>query len=115
MKTPVHRRVVLVLPMSIESNRLKLSGIFEYMRTHAQWEKAGFWEDPHMGDPDFYYRKVEPLVIALNKEVKLLADGPDEATFERLWNERLETFAEFTLTVDALRRQWLEQELEQDF
>ena len=38
MKTPVHRRVVLVLPMSIESNRLKLSGIFEYMRTHARWE-----------------------------------------------------------------------------
>ena len=87
----------------------------EFKRVNAQWEKAGFWEDPHMGDPDFYYRKVEPLVIALNKEVKLLADGPDEATFERLWNERLETFAEFTLTVDALRRQWLEQELEQDF
>lgn len=81
----------------------------DFKKANAKWENAGFWEDPHMGDPDFYYKEVEPLVMALNKDAKALADGPDAETFERLWNERLESWADFILTVNALRVKWLEE------
>lgn len=81
----------------------------DFRKANAKWENVGFWEDPHMGDPVFYYKEVEPFVMELNKDAKALADGPDEATFERLWNERLEQWADFILAVNAMRVKWLEE------
>ncbi len=81
----------------------------DFKKANAKWENAGFWEDPHMGDPTFYYKEVEPFLTALNADAKVLAENPDDATFERLWKDRLEPWADFILAVNALRVAWLEE------
>ena len=108
------RAMKVVFELTPESERairrgLLMEAVGDYRKVRNAWENVCFWEDPHMGDPDFYYRTVEPRILELDQFAKEVEAGAlDDAAVERALAERLEELANFRLAVDALRCDELE-------
>ena len=85
----------------------------DYQSIRSRWENAGFWSDPHMGDPDFWKEIVKPWLAELDEAAKTVTSGEnlDRATVDRLCREHLFDFADFRLALDAKRAAWLKDRL----
>jgi len=80
-------------------------------------EHAGildFWQDPVLGDPEFYKACVEPLVEKLDTLEPLVKPGMSDADVARVAAGALQGWTNIRYTVDALRRRWLLQRLSHD-
>ena len=77
-------------------------------------ERAGildFWQDPVLGDPEFYQARVKPLVEKLDGFVPVVKPGMSDEDVVRVAAGALQGWANIRYTVDALRRQWLVERL----
>jgi hypothetical protein len=85
----------------------------DYQSIRSQWENAGFWADPHMGDPEFWQEVVKPYLAELDEAAKTVTSGEDldRATVDKLCREHLFDFADFRLALDAKRSAWLKAKL----
>jgi tetratricopeptide (TPR) repeat protein len=73
-------------------------------------EHAGildFWQDPVLGDPEFYEACVKPLVEKLDALEPLVKPGMSDEDVARVAAGALPGWTNLRHTVDALRRQWL--------
>jgi len=107
-------RLVFDLPASARTAILR-HRIFTVLATY-QAEKAtraghagilDFWQDPVLGDPEFYQVRVKPLVEKLDAFVPLVKPGMSDEDVARVEAGALQGWANIRYTVDALRRQWL--------
>ena len=72
-------------------------------------EHAGildFWQDPVLGDPEFYQACVKPLVEKLDALEPLVKPGMSDEDVARVAADALPGWTNLRHTVDALRRQW---------
>jgi len=107
-------RLVFDLPASARTAILR-HRIFTVLATYqaekvTRAEHAGildFWQDPVLGDPEFYQVRVKPLVEKLDALVPLVKPGMSDEDVARVEAGALQGWAKIRYTVDALRRQWL--------
>ena len=83
----------------------------EYRRLRRQWENAGFWSDPHMGDEPFAEAVVKPFLKTLDDAAATVEDtskplAPEQV--DKLFQEMVPQWADFRLKLDALRADYLE-------
>ena len=79
-----------------------------YKRTRGLWENAGFWADPHLGDPEFHDAVVKPFI----EEMDTVADSivktpPSGAKLDKLLEEYIFPLADFGQALDAKRAAYL--------
>ena len=111
-------RLVFDLPASARTAILR-HRIFAVLAAYkaekaTRSEHAGildFWQDPVLGDPEFYQVRVKPLVEKLDAFVPLVKPGMSDEDVARVAAGALPGWANIRFTVDALRRQWLLQRL----
>ncbi len=83
----------------------------EYRRVRRQWENAGFWSDPHMGDEPFAETVVKPFLKTLDDAAATVEDTSKPLTpaqVDQLFQEMVPQWADFRLKLDALRADYLE-------
>ena len=85
----------------------------DYQSVRAQWENAEFWADPHVGDPVFWEQVVKPWLAELDEAAKTVTSGEDlsRAVVDALCAAHLADFADFRLSLDARRANWLRSRL----
>jgi len=111
-------RLVFDLPASARTAILR-HRIFTVLATYqaekaTRAEHAGIldcWQDPVLGDPEFYQVRVKPLVEKLDALVPLVKPGMSDEEIARVAAGALQGWANIRYTVDALRRQWLVERL----
>jgi hypothetical protein len=111
-------RLVFELPASARTAILR-HRIFTVLAAYqaekvTRAEHAGildFWQDPVLGDPEFYQVRVKPLVEKLDALVPLVKPGMSDEDVARVAAGALPGWANIRSTVDALRRQWLVERL----
>jgi len=89
------------------------AAVGEYRRIRRQWENAGFWSDPHLGDESFAERVVKPFLQELDDAAATVEDTSKplaQAEYDRLFKERVPKWADFRLKLDALRANDLEEQ-----
>jgi hypothetical protein len=100
-----------VTPWQRELLRLGLlrQAVGEYGKVRGQFENAEFWEDPHLGDPTFYAKVVEPWLAELDDVAAQVKSGNniDAATVNRLLDKYLFDLADFRLAIDAKRAAYI--------
>ena len=104
-----------VTPWQRDTLRLGLlrQAVSEYGKVRGKFENAEFWVDPHLGDPAFYAKVVEPWLAELDgvaDQVKNVGDL-DAATVNRLLDKYLFDLADFRLAIDAKRASYIRDEL----
>ncbi len=111
-------RLVFDLPASARTAILR-HRIFTVLAAYkaekaTRAEHAGildFWQDPVLGDPEFYQVRVKPLVEKLDALAPLVKPGMSDDDVARVAAGALQGWANIRYTVDALRRQWLVERL----
>ena len=87
----------------------------EYRRVRSIWENAEFWADPHMGDPAFFAKVVQPLLAELDEQAEIASsDKLTKAETDRLFKDYLTKWIDFRLYLDGLRADYLEKGLFQE-
>jgi len=87
------------------------SAVGEYRRIRRQWENAGFWSDPHMGDEPFAEAVVKPFLKTLDEAAAVVEDTSKpltQAQVDQFFKEMVPQWADFRLRLDALRADYLE-------
>ena len=82
-----------------------------YEREKVTWDSGvgiiDFWQDPDLGDADFYAAKMKPLVEELDAAAKALTLEMSDAEVFRYEREVLPKWYDFRFIVADLRRDWL--------
>ena len=82
----------------------------EYLKIRKDWAEVGFWEDVHLGDPDFFREAVLPLIERLDPPADRVVKGiatPEE--IEAYQRDFVADWADFRLALGRLRAAWLEE------
>ena len=84
----------------------------EYLKVRKDWAEVGFWEDVHLGDPDFFREAVLPLIERLDPPADRVVKGvatPEE--LEAYGRDFVADWSDFRLALGRLRAAWLEEGL----
>ena len=104
-----------IAPWQREVLRLGLlrQAVGEYGKVRGQFENAEFWVDPHLGDPEFYAKIVEPWLAELDAVADKVKNGGDldAATVNGLLSKYLFDLADFRLAIDAKRAAYIKDAL----
>ncbi len=104
-----------VTPWQREVLRLGLlrQAVGEYGKVRGKFENAEFWVDPHLGDPTFYAKVVEPWLAELDGVADKVKNGGnlDAATVNGLLAKYLFDLADFRLAIDAKRATYIKDAL----
>ena len=87
------------------------AAVGEYRRVRRQWENAGFWSDPHMGDAPFAEAVVKPFLKTLDAAAATVEDTSKPLTpaqVDQLFQEMVPQWADFRLKLDVRRADYLE-------
>jgi len=86
----------------------------DYLLTRAKWEKADFWDDPHLGDRAFFAAVVKPLTAELDAAAKDFCANEKELSadeVEKLFEVRFVAWAEFAMNVELAREKYVKDAL----
>lgn len=82
----------------------------DFLRLRAQWEVSDMWEDQILGDPDFFRDVLEPWLKEIDADALKAVKGDEisDADAERFFKTRLVDWADFRLSLDKKRGEYLE-------
>lgn len=83
----------------------------EKVTSHRLDGCGAYWQDPVLGDVDFYQKKVAPLVAKLDSYLPLVKAGMSDADTEKVFAEALPGWRNIRFTVERHRREYLEEKL----
>lgn len=69
------------------------------------------WNDPELGDPEFFAQALKPEIDRLNALGKLVSDDMSAETVEKLWVEAVPYWYDFTYRAAELRTRYLSEKL----
>ncbi len=78
---------------------------------HSKHGVIDFWQDPQLGDLDFYQKAVQPLVKRLDGFLADAKTDMTDADVNRLFTEAVPAWNEIDFKIAELRRQFLEKKL----
>lgn len=84
----------------------------EYLKVRKDWAEAGFWEDVHLGDPDFFREAVVPLIERLDPPAdRVLKSVATPEEIEAYCRDFVADWSDFRLALGRLRAAWLQEGL----
>ncbi len=82
-----------------------------YRKAKESTSPVGNWADPVLGDPAFFNARVKPLLTRLDQYAPRVTKDMSPQDIDELFNDAVPGWMELSFTVDALRRQYLQDQL----